>query len=220
MDKFFSIFGKIVGILLVAAGLIGIGVYVGQKYMTHNSTMGKIATIPTASITSTITPTISISPTTTSQKNPTGRTTIVAGGVTTFSSYMLSALTDWTPTKTHNTSMDELVLTKGDYQITILQGAVGAGACTFPGDTAADMSVALSSPVAQVSLLDGTILKRGTANSSTNPGKTTDTFCQKGSDGHFSTLTSFGVINYITPSNPDSQTLSEMDAMIGSLQKQ
>lgn len=217
MDKPFALFGKIVGILLVAAGLVGSGIFLGQKYFQKPTPVPSTPITPTAAATAA--PTVSSG---SAQQNPqaTGRFPVTAGGMKPFVSYLLSGVAGWTVIKAHDSTSDKLILTKGAYEVTILQAALGGGGCTFPGETPADMSITLASPVVQIPLLDGTTLKRGQADSGTNPGKVTYVVCQKGQTNQYGSLTTFGVINYVMPVSPDSATVAEMDAMVGSLQKQ
>lgn len=217
MDKFFSAFGKLVVILLVIGVLLGGGYYLGKKYgMVPSSSQPntQVTTVPT----NTIAATGSVSPTV-SQQQADPHVAIYGGGINPFNKYLMSGFKSWTKTVDHTNAMDKLTLTSGDYQLVILQAALGGGGCTFPGDQPQAMSVPLSNPVVQIPLLDGTFLKRGQADSGTNPGKATYTVCQQ-SQGGYSTLTSFGVITYTVPLNPDQQTVAMMDAMVGSLQKQ
>lgn len=223
MDKFFSLLGK----LFVAIGIIGIlvggGYYLGIKF-------GKISNIvmptPTKAMSMMISPTLTaasgsltpsiISPTA-MQKNPTGRFAVNAGGIKPFSAYILSGVSGWIPVKTEDSSSSKIVLTKGNYSITILQGAFGGGQCVFPGDQPQPMSIVLSSST-DIPLLSGNPLRRGQAQSA-NSSQASFTICQK-TNGSYGTFTDFGAINYTTPLNPDGSILAEMDAMVGSLQKQ
>lgn len=214
MDKFFSLLGKLLVIVGVVGILVGGGYYLGTKF-------NKPATIPTVSIVPTQAPvTVAVvSPSSAiQQKTPTGRFAVNAGGVKPFSAYTLSGVAGWTPTKTENASSNKVVLTKGDYSVTILQGALGGGPCVFPGDKPQDMAIQLTSST-MIELLTGNPLRRGQTQS-VNANETDFTVCQKASDGSYGTITDFGVINYVTPLNPDSETLAEMDAMVGSLQKE
>lgn len=218
MDKFFSLFGKIVGILLIAGGLIGAGIYLGQKYKSP-----QVSTQPSPTQMVSVSPTpASSSGVLQSQKTIGVHVTVTSGGVYTFDKYMLSAFSDWTVTKNQDNGTDKLVIAKGDYSITILQGPIDGGACYFPGETPQGMGIALTNPVATIPLLTGDILKRGQADSQTNPGKETDQICGQGKLGNnqYGTFTQFGVITYITPLTRDADTLAQMDAMVGSLQKQ
>lgn len=215
MDKFFSIFGKTVGILLIAAGLIGGGIYLGQKYFVQKpgSTTGQTAVSASPAVQANATPTLAQA-----QADP--HVAINGGGISPFNKYLMSGFKSWTKTVDHSSTMDKLTLTFGDYQLTILQAALGGGSCTFPGEQPQAMGVVLSNPVADIVMFDGSTYKRGQADAHIYTGRATYTVCQKGPGGTYGTITSFGVINYVVPLNPDKETVAMMDAMIGSLQKQ
>jgi len=211
MDKFFSIFGKLALVVVVGGGLIAGGFYLGKKFTASPSLNAAVSPTPGITISQTQ-PTAM--PTQASQA--TGRFAVSAGGIKPFSAYTLSGVAGWTPTRESNASLDKLILTKGGYSIVILQAAVGGGGCSFPGTTPGMMSVELASST-DIPMLSGAPLRRGQTQSPT-PTVLNFTVCQKASDGSFGTITSFGVINYTTPSSPDASLLAEMDAMIGSLQ--
>ncbi len=218
MDKFFALLGKILVFVGVAGILVGGGYYLGTKLNkpVQNTQPSAISSAPTN-----IVPTSSqiISPTSSAiQKNTTGRVAVNAGGIKPFSAYLLSGVAGWIPAKIVDANTNKLVLTKANYSVTILQGAFGGAGCTFPGDKPAEMSIQLTSSM-MIELSSGNPLRRGQAQS-TNANETDFTVCQKLSDGSYGTITDFGAINYVTPLNPDAATLAEMDAMVGSLQKQ
>lgn len=214
MDKFFSIFGKIILVILVVGALVGAGAYFGKKYM---SSPKENTNVPSQQTVSTSSPVAEGTTVPSPVQTKSVHVAITAGGVKPFNAYLMSGFSSWQTT--HDTSMgDKLTITQGDYQITIIQGAIGGGPCSFPGTTPMPMSVMLTSST-NIELLSGDILKRGQAESA-DLSKESFTVCQKKSDGNYSTLTDFGAINYTTPLNPDSDIIAQMDAMIGSLQKQ
>jgi len=216
MDKFFSLFGKLVLILVVIGVVLLGGYYLGKKYtffQANNTTVSSISPTNSAlQVTSAASPTINQT-----QADP--HVAIYGGGISPFNKYLMSGFKTWTKTVDHSSSLDKMTLTFGSYQLTILQAALGGSGCTFPGQSGSEMSVILSAPVANIVMFDGSTYKRGQADTGTNPGKATYTVCQ-GSGNQYSTITSFGVINYVVPLNPDTQTVAMMDAMVSSLQKQ
>ena len=216
MDKFFSFLGKLFLFAGIAGILIGGGYYLGTKLAKPSEKTQSIAltAVPSASMTTSPVPTTTPS----SQKTNTGHFAVTAGGIKPFSAYMLSGVTGWTPTKTHTSALDKTILSQGLYSVTILQGAFGGGGCTFPGDKPAEMSVQLTTST-MIPLLSGNPLRRGQAPTD-SPNSLSFTVCQKAADGSYGTFTDFGAINYTTPLNPTSEMLAEMDAMVGSLQKQ
>ncbi len=221
MDNIFSLLGKALVVVGVIGILVGGGYYLGTRFNKPTSSVETTAVSPTSTVSHTLEVT---SPTpTVSQHDNTGRFAVQGGGASTTVyanvKYTLSGVAGWTSSTIVQPGINTIKLTKGDYQLTITQAAMGGGGCTFPGDQPQDMSVALNVPVANITLLDGTLLKRGQADPNNNPGKETFDVCQKEQGNTYGNLTTFGVINYLTPLNPDSEVLAEMDAMVGSLQK-
>lgn len=215
MDKFFSVFGKAILAVVVVAGLIGGGIYFGQKLKSGSI---QVSISPTPAQRAVITPSSSASAVTTPTSTQPTHFAVSAGGISPFSAYTLSAITGWTLSKDHSSALDKITLTQGDYQLIILQAAIGGGGCTFPGDQQTQMSMQLTNPI-DILLLSGQPLRRGTAQSP-NTNQASFTICQKGTDGSYGSLTTFGAINYATPLNPDASVVAQMDAMVGSLQKQ
>lgn len=212
MDKYFALFGKTVLVVMVVTGLIGGGIYL-DRFFIHKP---PAFLTPTPSTSTAVTPTSVVSVPT-----PTVVPThfaVSGGGKDPFVAYTLSAISGWNLTKENTNIQDKVILTQGNYQLTILQAAIGGGGCTFPGQAPAQMSVALTDPI-DIPLLTGVPLRRGTAQSA-NANQMSYTICQKGSDGSYGTLTTYGAITYTTPLNPDLQVLAQMDGMVGSLQKQ
>lgn len=212
MDKFFASFGKIVLVLLVGGLLIGGGIYFGEQLGKKSATPSPTPINP-QSVQTTQAQSLTATPT----QEP-SHFVVEAGGIKPFDAYTLSAITGWAISKNHNAGMDQIILAKGEYQLSILQAALGGGGCSFPGEAAQDMSVLLTSPI-DIPLQTGLPLRRGTAQSPTT-GKMAFTICQKGSSGSYGTLTEYGVINYSTPLNPATDMMVQLDAMVGSLQKQ
>lgn len=218
MDKFFSVFGKIIIALIIIAVIGAGGYYFGNKMMKSSSS----APTTTPSVTEMMSPSpsqqiINTTPTIV-QKDDTGRFAVTAGGIKPFSAYMLSGVAGWTKTEQKDANADTVTLSKGKYQLVIVQGAVGAPSCTFPGDQPQPMSIQLSSS-SNIELLTGSPLRRGQVQSP-SPDTADFAVCQKAQNGGYSTFTDFGIINYYTPTSPDSDMLAQMDAMTGSLQKQ
>ncbi|MDE2026074.1 MAG: hypothetical protein KGJ07_06265 [Patescibacteria group bacterium] len=212
MDKYYSLFGKFVLILIAGGLLLGAGYYLGKniaKPVTKQQAFITPTDIPTQ------VPTAAVSPT--QVPKATGRFAVAAGGIKPFVAYTLSGVAGWSQNHETTTASDKVTLTKGGYQIVILQAALGGGACSFPGTTPAPMSITLTSAT-DIPLLSGYALRRGQTQS-TSGNQSSFAVCQKASDGSYGTITDFGVINYTTPLTPDNSVLAEMDAMVGSLQK-
>ena len=199
---------------MLASLLVGAGVYLGERI---NKKGAGIAPTPTPIGLQTPLSTQNPSPTP-GQPTQASHFVVEAGGVNPFVAYTLSAITGWTVAKEHTDTSDKVTLTKGDYQLVILQTAMGGGACAFPGDTPGAMSISLTNPI-DIPLATGAPLRRGTGTSGVS-GKQSFTVCQKSTDGGYGSFTTFGAINYMTPLSPDTSVIAQMDAMVGSLQKQ
>jgi len=220
MDKFFSLFGKSVLVILIL-GSIAYGAYSYGK-MTSPDTK------PTAAST-TATPTTppSIEGGLMPEKKPettgTTKTTIFAGlgnesGLS-FTKYQLSVPTTWTPLhQTENNGwMDVLTLTKGTTQLKISQGATGGAMCVYPGDTTFEGPSSTYDSFVVITTADGITLRRGTTLAGNGTTKAY-TMCQKGTDS-YGQPTVFGHMSLKTDASPSASLMLEVDAMIASLKK-
>src|SRR5260221_3532789 len=99
MNTFFSLFGKVVIVLVAVGALIAGGYYIGTKGLNKNT-----ATVVTVTPGSMTTQTTTSTPTPITQKDNTGRFAVNAGGAsgTSFANatYMLSGVAGWTLAKT------------------------------------------------------------------------------------------------------------------------
>ena len=216
VDKFFSLFGKIILGLVIIGLLAGGGYYLGKKYavVPNTSSQPTATTIPTVT-TRNNTPS---TPTTSQQQDV--HVAITAGGISPFAKYILSGFKDWTVTKENTDASDKLTLTKGEYQLVIDQSPSGGYRCTYPGDPSVDMSSPFISYVTIPSFTDDNFFRRGKPQQSPDPSKQEYIVCQKNSATTYGAPTIFGHITYSVPLNADNQTVVMMDAMVGSLQKQ
>lgn len=197
-------------VFMVVSLLIGVGVVVGEKLDKK----------PTDKVPTPISPQSVVKaqvPSPTSSPIP-SQVIVESGGIKPFDAYTFSSVTGWLLSKTHTATSDQIILKKDDYQLSILQDALGGGTCIFPGDAPEAMGIALTNPI-DIPLQVGLPLRRGVVSSSTLD-RATFTICQKANTGAYSNLTEFGVITYITPNNPDPLVMAQMDTMIGSLEKQ
>jgi len=131
MDKFFSLFGKFMLVVLVIGALAGGGYYLG------NSGKVKIGTPAPAQIavsTTAITPQPTLI--------PINKITTVTAGVgaesgLSFTKYTIDVPQAWIPNHTYTnegTAIDTLTITSGAYEIKIYQAATGGAMCLYPGD--------------------------------------------------------------------------------------
>lgn len=215
MEKFFSIFGKVVLVAAILGGAAYTAFYYGQK------------TAAPQPITSTEVPAPSATPTPTEATpaaTPAGGTTITAGlGASSgllFTEYTITIPAGWTYTHDKDTSVptDTVTITKGTYMIKIFQAATGGALCLYPGDPVFEGPSSSYDTFVAITTQDGTAIRRSgtTAASGTTRGFTG---CQKSLDGSYQQPTIYGHMAITTPLTPAAATLSEIDAMIASLKK-
>lgn len=221
MDKFFSLFGKLVLVVLILGG-ISYGAY------TYGKMTSPEAKPTAASTTAAPTSTPSIDPGLMPEKKPetTGTmTTAVSAGLgaesgLSFTKYQMTVPSTWTPnhiTTNEGTWTDTLTLTKGTTTLKIFQGATGGAMCMYPGDPAFEGPSSSYDSFTVITTADNITLRRGTT--ITNNGTTKGyTMCQKGTDS-YGQPTVFGHMSLTTALNPDAALLTEVDAMISSLKK-
>lgn len=225
MDKFFSVFGKLVLILILFAGIAGAAFYFGKKYSPSQPSQSSQFTQPTSSPTSypTSSPSATSSPTNFPSPTPIIKKIISAGVASglSFSLYTIAVPTDWAVAKEHSDStppLDKLTLTKSGYELSIYQAATGGALCIYPGVTPPEGPSSIFSSYVEFAGADGKIYRRGEATGASSGGKKTLTVCQKSEDS-FGQPTGFGHISYKIPVSFDEGILKEMDGMVVSLSK-
>lgn len=219
MDKFFSLFGKLVLIIALFGG-IAYGAYSLGK-MTAPTAPGAASTAATPTAEPTMDPGL------TPEKLPAElQHTVITAGVgaesgLSFSKYQITVPPGWTPTHTttsEGTWVDTLTLTKGTNTFKIFQAATGGAMCLYTGDADFEGPSSRYDAYVDIKTADNITLRRGTTNA--NNGTTKGyTMCQKGSES-FGQPTSYGHMSLTTSLTPDAAVLLEVDAMIASLKKQ
>jgi len=210
MEKFFSIFGKVVLIVLVL-GIIGGGAYYfGTRSSVKTSQSLPTSLIPPSTNVQKSSPTVEISPV----LSTTLKKTISAGNPQPpFNLYVLSYPSDWTPQHDSPSSGDKLTLTKSNYTLTISQAAGGGGGCAYGNEPPQEMTQQFDSYV-EIKAQNNTF-RRGTSQQT----PTTFTVCEN-RNGQYGFPTTFGYITYNTPANPNTSMLTEMDSIVTSILKQ
>jgi hypothetical protein len=162
---------------------------------------------PTATGTATPTPTPTVKPT----------KTVTGGGILSFPKYQLTVPTDWQNTRESQTADDErIILIKGAYKITILQGGFGGGACLYPGDPDMEGPSGRYEFYKEITSKSGDMFRR----SWDGDEMTADGFgiCHKSQYG-WGSPTGYGSISFITPITKTREMIDEMDAILASLTK-
>lgn len=222
MDKFFSVFGRIALVAILAGG-IAYGAYtVGRRASPAGGTARTETVTPGPTWDPGLRPE-SLPDTTPTPDTKPGKT-IKAGldsssGLS-FTKYQITVPSDWTEnhtTENPGTWVDTLILTKGTVKLKIFQGATGGALCLYPEDANFEGPSSRYDSFTELMTADGIVLRRSstTANSGATMGFT---FCQKGPDS-FGQPTVFGHMSLTTPINPDGALLKEADTIVASLKK-
>lgn len=213
MEKFFTILGKLVLIILLFGSVAYGSYYIGQngRQFSNNSISPTPQNTPTS-------PTPPLSPT----SKP---LTTILGGVDkkaglSFLEYALQTPDGWVETRESQTPSDEkLILTNGDYEISIFQAATGGAMCLYPGDPDFEGPGSRFTVFQDLKTKDGLSLRRSGTNILSKDGRTGFTVCQKSTDGSFGQPTTYGHISYSLPNEYTKTMLLEMDQVVSSLTK-
>jgi hypothetical protein len=221
MDKLFSLFGKFMLILFIVGTLVGGGYFVGTRYNLFGKGVSVTPTPKDALETEPTPQDFSAPP-----PPPAMSKQLVSGGVPpsgglSFFQYTIAVPTDWVVSRESNESVpvDTVTVTKGEYQIKIFQAATGGAMCLYPGDPAFEGPSSAYDTFVDLTLKDGTILRRSGTNAVGPSGKRGFTVCQKSIYDNYQQPTPYGHASYNTPATPDQTILTEMDAIIASFEK-
>jgi hypothetical protein len=199
MEKFFSIFGKVTLVLIILSVFIYGGYYLGKSNI--NFKKPEAVSIRDNKIDfATTEPTTAPTPVATKQLK-----TIIAG----------VAKDKGLSFEESQTQLDEkLVLTKGEYSISIFQAATGGALCLYPGDADFEGPSSKFEVFVPLTTKDSRTLRRsGSLNGNAF------TVCQKSGDGSYQQPTNYGHISIKLPTNYDKEILNEIDTIISSLKK-
>jgi len=199
---------------LVPVLIIIIIVLVGALSFTAGKTglLGKLQTAtPTANVQTTATPTTSLTPI------PTPTRIVTGGGILSFPKYQLTVPTDWINTRqAQGADNEKIILTKGTWQISILQGGFGGAICLYPGDPDSEGPSARYDAYKEITTLSGDLLRRswtGEELTATGYG-----ICNKTQYG-WNTPIVYGAVSIVTPTTRTRAMLDEIDAILASLTK-
>jgi hypothetical protein len=132
-----------------------------------------------------------------------------------FDEYSISIPLTWSSKKESQSQIDEkLILTKGEYSISIFQAATGGALCLYPNDSDFEGPSSRFENFVSLSTQDNRLLRRsGSLNTNSF------TVCQKSTDGSYQQPTSYGHISIKVPQNYDSLVIKEIDTILSSLKK-
>jgi hypothetical protein len=203
-------FGKLSAIIII---LLFVAVLIGGGYIlgTRNSNQPVVQTTTTVLVSPSPT-SGGVSPSTT--PTPVPSKTVNAGAkIGVFYPYSIQIPDGWvTAHSGDEVNIDKLLITKGNYSITIQQASGDAGSCVYPGDSAQPMSQSFTTYVNFQS--PTTDFRR----SGDNQGQLW-TICEKKPAG-FQFPTTFGYISYTSSGVLDSSIFTQMDSMVSSIIKQ
>ena len=211
MDRFFSVFGKVMLVVLVLSSMAYGGYYFGKQV--------KLTEKPEAISIEDQESVVDTTPPTSSTPSPLPLTTVVAGvpksaGLS-FDAYSIMFPNNWTSKKESQTALDEkLVLSKGDYMISIFQAATGGALCLYPNDAEFEGPSSKFEGYTTLTTKDNRTLRR-----SGDKNGTTFTICQKSVDNSYQQPTNYGHISVKLPANFAPEMLAEIDSIISSLKK-
>ena len=161
----------------------------------------------------------SYTPTTSPVSSPLPQTTVVAGvsksaGLS-FDAYSIMFPNNWTSKKESQSALDEkLIITNGDYSITIFQAATGGALCLYPGDAEFEGPSSKFEVFTTLTTKDNRTLRR-----SGDKNGTTFTICQKSVDNSYQQPTNYGHISVKLTADFTPEILTEVDSIISSLKK-
>ncbi len=210
MDKFFTVFGKIVLILAGTAVLVG-----GGFFLAKNSGLSLNKTSPANS---------QISTEATAQPSPVKTVKTITAGVPksaklSFSEYSISFPEDWVVNDQKDASLpsDKLILTKGNYSISIYQAATGGGQCIYPGDPAPEGPASTFGAFTEFSGTAGISFRRASVDSGNITTQNFGVCVKTPQNSLFGQPTQFGHVLYTAPKTYDQAMLSEMDSIVTTL---
>lgn len=216
MEKFFSVFGKVVLVILVLGIFTYGGYYYGMK--TFNSKI--VDTEINQNVLEDNQEVEYQEETVKEIQEPTLVLKTIIGGLSkeaglSFSEYSIQIPEDWQTKKESQTAMDQkLTIFKGDHSIAIFQAATGGALCLYPGDGEFEGPSSKFSNFVNLTTKDNINLRR-----SGDVNGTAFTICQKSLDGSYQQPTNYGHISIKLGATENKEALTEVDLMISSLKK-
>jgi hypothetical protein len=191
-------------ILLVAGGAF----FVGKSGV---KIPGVALTTPTVSPTAS--PTLPPPPPPTAKPSK----TVTGGGILSFPKYQVTIPADWQDSKeSQGADIEKIILTKGTYQISILQGGFGGATCLYPGDPDMEGPSVRYEMYKEITTKSGDLFRRSwDGNELTASGYGV---CHKTQYG-WGEPTGYGSISFKTPATKTKEMLDEMDAILASFTK-
>jgi len=195
----------VVFLLLIIILLVG-----GVAYIAGRSGLVKL---PTISINqpgsqSTSTPEASAAPT----EKPTK--TINGGGILSFPKYSITVPADWEDSReVPGPDSEKIIVKKGQYEISILEGGFGGSICLYPGDPDSEGPSARYTSFIEITTKAADLFRRSWSGSGTG-----FAICHKTQYG-WNAPTLYGHISFKVPTSYTTEMIAEMDAILASFTK-
>lgn len=214
MDRAFALFGKLSLGILIAAILVGGGVFLGLKGNKNS------ASYPTPANRVMPTPTAVKESAKSQSSSPSANTnqTVVVNGTSPFVSFSASIPYGWQTKKETIADRVKVTFSDGTNKVIISQAAGGGGQCVYPGEKPANFSTEFQSPTL-IKGSGGNFKRAAPSIGSQSNGIQNFTVCEL-RIGNYQFPTEFGYISYKTDLNPSESTLSQLDQIVASLKKQ
>lgn len=212
----FSIIGKIAIAIIIIVVLVGGGMLLGKSMNKPAQTNEEPVEEEVGQTTDTneTQTKLPVNPEPTNQEFITFKGGL-GGDATSFKQYSFQASKDWTQNIETTEVTDKLTLTNGEYSISIYQAPMGGSMCIYPGEEEGNFKQ-MYEKYKEITGKNGEVYRRSWDENADN---VTYTFCQK-SDGTFGTFTTFGGVTATSPNPADEKMLTEIDAIISSLEAQ
>lgn len=211
MDKLFAVFGKLAIILLVVAAVAGGAYFYGVR---------KTGPVPSPTPTGASVGTETLAPLASPKATKTVEGGVPKSAGLSFDLYTIKVPVEWVVTKdTSAPAYEKLTISKGAYQLTIMQGATGGAMCLYPGDADFEGPSSRYTKFVELKTQDLRVMRRSGTDEAPFQGKIGFTLCQTNVEGVFGQPTQYGHVSYSVPPTVDNEILLEMDAMVASLKK-
>jgi len=196
----------LVPILLVTIIILigGLAFFMGRSSKTG---------VPDASLTPTSSPTQADKQTTLTPTPTVATKKVTGGGILSFPKYELTIPSDWEASReVPGPDSEKVIIKKGGYQVSILEGGFGGSVCLYPGDADFEGPSARYEEFVEITTKSGDLLRRSWT------GGSGFAICQKTQYG-WNAPSLFGHISISTPASYSSQEISEIDKILASFNK-
>jgi len=140
--------------------------------------------------------------------------TINGGGILSFPKYSISVPLDWEDSREiPGPDAEKVIVKKGQYEISILEGGFGGSICLYPGDPDSEGPSARYTSFIEITTRAGDLFRRSWSGAGTG-----FAICQKTQYG-WGAPTLYGHISFKVPTSYTTEAITEMDAILASFTK-